>query len=94
MPAGTTERWCSQVAAELLAPADIVRGEFDPDAALESEAGRLSRRFKVSTLVVLRRIHDLGEMSREEFLSAYQDETGRLQALQESRGGGSAVRNV
>ena len=94
MPTGSTERWCGQVAAELLAPADVVRDEFDPGADPKCEAGRLSRRFKVSTLVVLRRIHDLGELSREEFLSAYQDETGRFQALQESRGGGSAVRNV
>ena len=94
MPTGTTERWCSQVAAELLAPADVVRGEFDPDAGLKSEAGRLARLFKVSTLVILRRIYDLGELSREEFLSAYQDEIGRLQALQESRGGGDAIRNM
>ena len=94
MPAGTTERWCNQVAAELLAPAEFVRDEFDPGADLESEAGRLARRFKVSTLVVLRRIHDLGELSREEFISAYQDEIGRLQALQGSRSGGDAIRNV
>ena len=94
MPTGTTERWCSHVAAELLAPADVVRGEFDPHAGLESEAGRLARLLKVTTLVILRRIHDLGELSREEFLSAYQDEIGRLQALQERRGGGDAIRNV
>lgn len=94
MPTGTTERWCNRVAAELLAPAEVVRDEFDPSVDLESEAGRLARRFKVSTLVILRRIHDLGELSREEFLSAYQDETGRLQALQERRGGGDAIRNV
>ena len=94
MPAGTTERWCSRVAAELLAPTEVVRDEFDPGADLESEAGQLARRFKVSTLVILRRIHDLGELSREEFLSAYLDEIGRLKALQERRSGGDAIRNV
>ncbi len=94
MPTGTTERWCNRVAAELLAPAEVVRDEFVPGADLEYEAGRLARRFKVSTLVVLRRIHDLGELSREEFLSAYQDEIGRLQVLQGSRGGGDAIKNV
>ena len=94
MPEGTTERWCNRVAAELLVPAEVVRDEFDPGADLKSEAGRLAQRFKVSTLLVLRRIHDLGELSREEFPLEYQDESGRLQTLQESREGGSAVRNV
>ncbi len=94
MPADTTERWCNRVAADLLAPAEVVRDDFDPGADLEFEAGRQARRFKVSTLVILRRVHDLGELSREEFLSAYHDETGRLRALQESRRGGDAIRNV
>ena len=93
MLAGITERWCNRVAAELLAPAEVVRDELDPGADLESEAGRLARRFKVRTLVILRRIRDLGELSRKEFLSAYQDEIGRLQALQERRGGGDAISN-
>ena len=93
-PDHATERWCNQVAAELLAPAERVRDEFDPNAALNMEANRLARRFKVSTLVVLRRIHDVGGLSRDELRSVYREEITRLQDLQGSRGGGDAIRNV
>ena len=93
-PDHATERWCNQVAAELLAPAERVRDEFDPNAALNMEANRLARRFKVSTLVVLRRIHDVGGLSRDELRSVYREEITRLQDLQGSRGGGNAIRNV
>ncbi len=93
-PSDSTERWCNQVAAEVLAPAEVLRGEFDPNADLNIEADRLARRFKVSTLVVLRRIHDVGGLDHEEFRLAYQQELGRLQDLLQSRGGGNAIRNV
>ena len=52
------------------------------------------RQFKVSTLAVLRQIHDLDGLSREEFQSAYQEELGRLQAFRTGRGGGNAIKNV
>ena len=93
-PHQAVERWCNQVAAELLAPAELVREEFDSDAELETETNRLARRFKVSTLVVLRRIHDVGGLSRVELRSAYREEFSRLLELQKSRGGGDSVRNV
>ena len=93
-PDHAVERWCNQVAAELLAPAELVRDEFDADADLNTEANRLARRFKVSRLVALRRIHDVGGMSRAELGFAYREEMGRLQDLQGNRGGGNAIRNV
>ena len=93
-PDHAVERWCNQVAAELLAPAEVVRDEFDPNAELSTETDRLARRFKVSTLVVLRRIHDVGGLSRDELRHAYQQEVGRLQGLQRKGGGGDAIRNV
>ena len=93
-PSDSTERWCNQVAAEMLAPAEVLRDEFDPNADLNIETARLARRFKVSTLVVLRRIHDVGGLDREEFRLAYQHELDRLQDVQQSRGGGNAIRNV
>lgn len=94
-PDHAVERWCNRVAAELLAPSEIVRNEFDPSAEPNAEANRLARRFKVSTLVTLRRIHDVGGLSRDEFRASYQEEVSRLRDLQERRrGGGSAIRNV
>ncbi len=94
-PDHAVERWCNRVAAELLVPSEIVRNEFDPGAEPNAEANRLARRFKVSTLVTLRRIHDVGGLSSDEFRAAYQEEVSRLRVLQEKRrGGGNAIRNV
>jgi len=81
------ERWCNRVAAELLVPLDILRGEYDSDAELQVEVDRLARHFKVSTLVILRRIHDAGGLTREELWEAYDHELERLRALPRGSGG-------
>ncbi len=86
VPDEETERWCNRVAAELLVPVEVLRRELDVFADLEGEVSRLARRFKVSTLVVLRRIHDAGALSREELWAAYDEELARLRSL--SKGGG------
>ncbi len=87
VPDEETERWCNRVAAELLVPLEVLRRELDVFADLEGEVSRLARRFKVSTLVVLRRIHDAGALSREEFWAAYDDELARLRGLSKGSGG-------
>ena len=92
-PSHAIEKWCDQVAAELLVPIEPIRADFNRSLELNEEVSRLARRFKVSTLVVLRRIHDTGELDRDEFLSAYREEVRHLQGLSRSRGG-NAVNNV
>ena len=87
VPDQATERWCNRVAAELLAPLELVRSEYDVKAPLRSELARLARRFKVSTLVVLRRIHDAGGLSRPELWSAYEEELARLRGMPRGSGG-------
>ena len=87
MPDQAVERWCNRVAAELLVPLDALRGEIDAGADLQVELSRLARRFKVSTLVALRCIHDAGQLSREELWAAYDAELVRLRAVPKGSGG-------
>ena len=87
VPDQEIERWCNRVAAELLVPLDLVRNEYDERAGLRSELDRLARRFKVSTLVILRRIHDARALTDDELWSAYGEELNRLRRLPQGRGG-------
>ncbi len=86
-PDQTVERWCNRVAAELLAPLENLRSEFDVHADLQDELQRLARRFKASTLVILRRIYDAGLLTRDAMWTAYDAELARLQTLSEGSGG-------
>jgi len=82
------ERWCNQVAAELLVPLWAVRDTYDAQADRFSEMQRLARRFKVSTLVILRRMYDAGGMSRDDFWEAFAAERARLREIAPAGGGG------
>lgn len=65
-PETPVESFCNHVAVETLVP----RVEFEAawrDADIESLAGRLARHFWVSTLVILRRAHELNKITRREF---------------------------
>jgi Zn-dependent peptidase ImmA (M78 family) len=81
------ERWCNQVAAELLVPLAILQREYRADSELRGELDRLARHFKVSTLVILRRIHDTGALTKKEFWQKYDEELERLLAISKRSGG-------
>jgi Zn-dependent peptidase ImmA (M78 family) len=87
IPDQDTEIWCNQVAAELLVPMDILRAEIRKGGSLQDETSRLARRFKVSTLVILRRVHDAGVLSKTAFAHAYDDELARLLSIDRGSGG-------
>jgi Zn-dependent peptidase ImmA (M78 family) len=87
VPDQETERWCNQVAAEFLVPLEVIRNEFDRAEVLDQEVNRLARRFKVSTLVILRRAYDAGGLNREEYFEAYDAELERLLAIPRRSGG-------
>ena len=80
------EAWCNRVAAELLVPGQVVRAVHDASADLFSETQRLARRFKVSTLVVLRRLRTRAASTRRVRV-AYRKEIGRLNARPAASGG-------
>ena len=84
-PAAQVERWCNAVAAEMLVPLATIRNEYRAQQPLTNELERLGRRFRVSTLVILRRIADAGYMNREAFFRAYDEERERIQEILANR---------
>jgi Zn-dependent peptidase ImmA (M78 family) len=88
VPASThnVEVWCNRVAAELLVPLAELRRELEKEDAIDA-VPRLARAFKVSTLVVLRRLLDAEELSRQRFDRAYSAEVARLTARPPRSGG-------
>ena len=79
------EVWCNAVAAEFLVPRARIEEELRPRETLDEAKTRLSRHFKVSPLVVLRRLLDLGWIDRERFDDAWQRQASRSRA---AKGGG------
>lgn len=72
------EAWCNKVAAELLVPLGSIAEEFVESPDLTAELDRLAKFYKVSTLVVLRRIYDAGAMRASQYREAYEAELVRV----------------
>jgi len=87
IPEHEVERWCNRVAAELLVPLDVLREEYAQGTELRGEVERLARRFKVSSLVILRRIYDAGGLTYGQLQKAYEEERQRLLAIPRGTGG-------
>lgn len=87
VPAQEMERWCNQVAAELLVPMDAFCAAHEPGRELRAELDRLARRFKVSTLVILRRMQDSGSLVGATYWEAYEQELARLREVANGSGG-------
>lgn len=83
------ERWCNKVAAEFLVPLNLIKDDFENDADLHDELNRLARHFKVSTLVILRRIYDADYITFNKFQQVYQMELERLISIVAKGGGGN-----
>ena len=84
-PSHSKEHWCNQVAAELLVPISSLHDNFRAHADLSGELQRLARQYKVSTLVILRRLYDMEAISKNMFAKNYQHQ---LKRLKPRRGGG------
>jgi len=85
-PSGNVETWCNRVAAELLVPLAELRRELGADKPIDAVAV-LAKAFKVSALVILRRLLDAGAISRDRFNRAYAAEVGKLTAKPRTSGG-------
>ncbi|MCB2099828.1 MAG: ImmA/IrrE family metallo-endopeptidase [Rhodobacterales bacterium] len=88
------EVWCNAVAAELLVPLAALRAHLQDGEPLPQAMSRLARAFKVSTLVILRRLLDAGWIDRARFDVAWPAEIGRLRHLAQQGGGGDFYRTT
>lgn len=86
-PKQKTERWCNEVAAEFLVPIAAFRAEHQRQSELSNELDKLARTFKVSTLVILRRMLDAGTLQGEAYRDAYQKEIEHLRSVMKGSGG-------
>jgi len=82
------EVWCNAVAAELLVPLVALRPALQRGEELDETLQRLARRFKVSTLVILRRLLDAKWLTRPIFDAAWHAERERLRELASRSGAG------
>ncbi len=86
-PSNEVEIWCNRVAAEILVPLHAIKNEYLIQNSPEKETNRLARLFKVSTLVILRRILDAQFITKNHFNKSYNNELKRLLAITRSSGG-------
>lgn len=78
------EQWCNLVAAKVLVDERELRAEMPTPNPDWRELERLASVFRVSTLVLLRRLLEIGAMSRRQFFPAYDAELERLRKLPRS----------
>ena len=82
------ERFCNQVAGELLVPEVELRQQW-PEARRQAQPiAWLLRQFKVSSLVVLRRLNDLTLIDRDTFQRLYREEKERFREVAAARAPG------
>ena len=86
-PSNKVELWCNKVAAEMLVPIDGIKNQYRRTEEPTGEMERLARFYKVSTLVILRRIFDAGFITYADFNNLYNAELERLLGLKKSSGG-------
>lgn len=95
MPEQAIERWCNAVAAEFLMPLRLTRAAYQKNLSIPDEIQLLAREFKVSTLVVLRRLFDAGFISETVMWQNYHDELKRIRGLKsDSVSGGDFYRTL
>jgi Zn-dependent peptidase ImmA (M78 family) len=85
--ANAVERWCNQVAAELLVPLEEFEALFDPGSDLRAQLDPLAAHFRVSTQVILGRVREAGHLSWEEFFHELSVERDRIAAITSEAGG-------
>ncbi|WP_235678705.1 ImmA/IrrE family metallo-endopeptidase [Mycolicibacterium aubagnense] len=82
------ELWCNRVAAEVLVPLSALRADYQGQPTPQ-EISRLARRYKVSTLVILKRLFDARYLAWDDYQQMYKDERDAVIAHAKNRRGES-----
>ena len=96
LPSGNAvEIFCNKVAAEFLVPAEEMKNEWEVVKRAEKPFERLARFFKVSPVVVARRVLEMELINRKRFFDFYQEylET-TAERRARSAGGGDFYRTL
>ena len=88
----TEEQWCNSVAAQVLLPLDDLRSDYGGQPTSE-ELDHLAKRYRTSTLVVLKRIFDAGFLAWDEYTERYRGEYERVMSLVKDKNGDSGGGN-
>lgn len=90
-PANTaTEKLCDAIAAELLVPETVLKAEWKKAAHRANVLDYLERFFKVSKIVIARRLLDLGIYNLQQFFGFYNAYKAFWDAKKESDDGGGS----
>jgi Zn-dependent peptidase ImmA (M78 family)/transcriptional regulator with XRE-family HTH domain len=93
VPTHQTERFCNQVAAEVLVPKATFLDAWDSKADIDHNLHVLTRGFYVSSLVLLIRARDLELITKSEFDLHFEQQSGKRYPKR-PKGGGNYYRNV
>jgi len=86
-PTQKIEKWCNQVAAELIVPTPSLQSTFQTNENLSRELQCMAHQYKVSTLVILRKLYDIRIIDQEVFKQQYLTELRRLKPRPTNSGG-------
>jgi len=81
------EKFCNQVAAEVLTPQANFLQRWNNHKNLEENIAEITRYYKVSSIVVLRRALELERINRDAFFKQYKLELKKQQPVKKSSGG-------
>jgi Zn-dependent peptidase ImmA (M78 family) len=88
-PNVNVEIFCNRVAAQLLVPEDIFFAEWHDEWSVEKNIEKMVGRFRVSSVVILRRALDLNRITKDEFFYHYDAEIKNQHMRQEEKAGKS-----
>jgi Zn-dependent peptidase ImmA (M78 family)/DNA-binding XRE family transcriptional regulator len=91
----TTENMCNYVAAESLLPARDLQAIWDDQSSITDNLSELSRAYRISSLVVLRRAYDLSKIGPDEYRNTYRSIYGNRSRIKDDTSeGGNFYNNL